>query len=146
MAVGPIIASPPAPLPRGRGETTSRWGETNESVRTIDIDDLNDLAVGATVLGTGGGGDPYIGRLMAAEAIRQYGPVMLIDPEELDPDALVLPVGMMGAPTVMVEKLPGGVELSRATEALEAAAWRILAKPVDITQVMQCIDEAMDQP
>ena len=90
------------------------------AVQTIDIDELNDLAVGATVLGTGGGGDPYIGRLMAAEAIRAYGPVTLIDPQELDPDALVLPVGMMGAPTVMVEKLPGGVELSRATEALEA--------------------------
>ena len=89
-------------------------------LRTIDIDDLNDLAVGAAVLGTGGGGDPYIGRLMAAEAIRTYGPVALIDPAELDPNALVLPVGMMGAPTVMVEKLPGGFELTRSTEALEA--------------------------
>lgn len=88
-------------------------------MRSIDIDDLNDLAVGATVLGTGGGGDPYIGRLMAAEAIRAHGPVMLIDPDELDPDGLVLPVGMMGAPTVMVEKLPGGVELSTAMDALE---------------------------
>ncbi|MCA9859054.1 MAG: DUF917 domain-containing protein [Thermomicrobiales bacterium] len=89
-------------------------------MRTIDIDDLNDLAVGAAVLGTGGGGDPYIGRLMAAEAIRQHGPVQLIDPTDLDPDALVLPVGMMGAPTVMVEKLPGGLELTKATETLEA--------------------------
>jgi DUF917 family protein len=88
-------------------------------VRTIDIDELNDLAVGATVLGTGGGGDPYVGRLMAAEAIRRYGPVTLIDPDELDPETLVLPVGMMGAPTVMVEKLPGGFELAAATEALE---------------------------
>jgi DUF917 family protein len=89
-------------------------------LRTITIEDLNDLAVGAAVLGTGGGGDPYIGRLMAAEAIRTYGPVTLIDPEELAPDGLVLPVGMMGAPTVMVEKLPGGFELIKATEALEA--------------------------
>lgn len=88
-------------------------------MRTIDVDDLNDLAVGAAVLGTGGGGDPYIGRLMAAEAIRCYGPVTLIDPDEVDPDALVLPVGMMGAPTVMVEKLPGGFELGATTEALE---------------------------
>ncbi len=89
-------------------------------MRTIDIDELSDLAVGAAVLGTGGGGDPYIGRLMAAEAIRRHGPVTLVDPAELDPDALVLPVGMMGAPTVMVEKLPGGLELTQSTEALEA--------------------------
>jgi two-component system, NtrC family, response regulator HydG len=33
-----------------------------------------------------------------------------------------------------------------ADEALEAGAWRILSKPVDLSQVMQCIDEAMDQP
>ena len=33
-----------------------------------------------------------------------------------------------------------------ASEALEAGAWRILSKPVDISQVMQCIDEAVDQP
>lgn len=88
-------------------------------MRTIDIGDLNDLAVGAAVLGTGGGGDPYIGRLMASEAIRRCGPVTLIDPTEVEPETLVLPVGMMGAPTVMVEKLPGGFELLRATEALE---------------------------
>lgn len=35
---------------------------------------------------------------------------------------------------------------SAAQEALEAGAWRILSKPVDVSQVMQCIDEAVDQP
>src|SRR4051794_36861860 len=73
--------------------------------RTISADDLDDIALGAAVLGTGGGGDPYIGKLMAARALRDHGPVQLIHPDELDDDALVIPVGMMGAPTVMVEKL-----------------------------------------
>jgi two-component system, NtrC family, response regulator HydG len=35
---------------------------------------------------------------------------------------------------------------SSAKEALEAGAWRLLSKPVDVSQVMQCIDEAMNQP
>lgn len=35
---------------------------------------------------------------------------------------------------------------SAANEALGAGAWRILSKPVDVSQVMQCIDEAVDQP
>jgi len=35
---------------------------------------------------------------------------------------------------------------SSAREALGAGAWRILSKPVDISQVMQCIDEAVEQP
>ena len=33
-----------------------------------------------------------------------------------------------------------------ANEALEAGAWRILSKPVDLSLVMQSIDEAMNQP
>lgn len=37
-------------------------------------------------------------------------------------------------------------DTSSAKEALEAGAWRVLSKPVDVSQVMQCIDEALDQP
>jgi len=89
-------------------------------VRTITREQLEDIALGATVLGTGGGGDPYVGKLMAAAAIEAYGPVALISPEELVDDALVIPVGMMGAPTVMVEKLPEGREAMAVVAALEA--------------------------
>lgn len=92
----------------------------------VDEAVLEDLALGATVLGTGGGGDPYVGRLMAREAIRRRGSVPLIDLEELPGEGIVLPVAMMGAPTVLVEKLPSGKELARVVGALE----RHLGKPV----------------
>lgn len=88
-------------------------------IRTFDVDDMEDVAVGGAVLGTGGGGDPYIGKLMAQAAIRKHGPVRLVDVESLADDALVVPVCMMGAPTVMAEKLPQGDELMRAFDALE---------------------------
>ena len=88
-------------------------------MRIITADDLEDLATGAAVLGTGGGGDPYIGMLMARQAIRKNGPVRLIDVSELADDALVVPAAMMGAPTVMVEKLPQGDELTLAFTKLE---------------------------
>jgi hypothetical protein len=39
-------------------------------IRTIDVDDMEDIAIGGAMLGTGGGGDPYIGKLMAQQAIR----------------------------------------------------------------------------
>lgn len=81
---------------------------------------LDDFATGATVLGTGGGGDPYIGKLMAEQAIETHGPVELIDPRDVPDDALVVPSAMLGAPTVMVEKLPRGTEAIAAFEALEA--------------------------
>ena len=33
--------------------------------RKIGIKEIEDMALGATVLGAGGGGDPYVGKLMA---------------------------------------------------------------------------------
>ena len=79
---------------------------------------IGDIAVGAAILGSGGGSDPYIGALMAREAIRQYGPVELYTLEELDDDDLIVPAAGMGAPTVIVEKLPAGDDLVRAFHAL----------------------------
>jgi len=81
--------------------------------------DLEDLGRGAAFLGTGGGGDPYIGRLMAERAIRTWGEIELIELANLPDDGLVVPVGNMGAPTVLIEKIPGGDEPLRALERLE---------------------------
>ncbi len=63
---------------------------------TIDVDDLPDLARGAALLGTGGGGDPTIGMLLVKAAIEEHGPVTILDPSELDDDALVIPTAQMG--------------------------------------------------
>ncbi|MDR1427930.1 MAG: DUF917 domain-containing protein [Bifidobacteriaceae bacterium] len=79
---------------------------------------IADLARGAAILGTGGGGDPYIGQLMALEALQTRGPVKLVPPSDLPANAQVLPVAMMGAPTVMVEKLPSVDQFVVAVEAL----------------------------
>lgn len=85
----------------------------------ITLDNLDHFATGATVLGTGGGGDPYIGTLMARQAIEEHGPVELLDPEALAADDLVVPSAMLGAPTVMVEKIPRGTETVSAFKALQ---------------------------
>ncbi len=78
--------------------------------RRIGIEDIEDMALGATVLGAGGGGDPYVGKLMVIEAIRKYGDIELISPDEVPDDATVVVSQMMGAPTIMVEKVCSGVE------------------------------------
>jgi DUF917 family protein len=88
-------------------------------MREITVNDLPDMARGAAVLGTGGGGDPYVGRLLAQQAIHRHGPVPLVDPFDLPDDAVVIPTAFMGAPTVMLEKLPSGKELTAALQALE---------------------------
>jgi DUF917 family protein len=87
--------------------------------RMIGVADLDDIAVGGAILGTGGGGDPYIGKLMAQQAIRKFGPVRMIDVDDIKDDDLVVPCAMMGAPTVMVEKIPQGDEILVAFRKLE---------------------------
>src|SRR5258706_15089036 len=82
--------------------------------------DLRDLARGAAFLGTGGGGDPYVGRLMVEQALAEGGHLTLISPEEVPDDAFVIPTAMMGAPTVLVEKIPSGHEAVASLRALEA--------------------------
>ncbi|MEV5300354.1 DUF917 domain-containing protein [Amycolatopsis methanolica] len=88
------------------------------TMREITIDHLDDIARGAAILGTGGGGDPYIGRLLASSAVRDHGPVELVPLGEVGDDAVVLPVAMMGAPTVMVEKLPSAEQVGLAARTL----------------------------
>lgn len=84
---------------------------------TITAADIDGLARGAAVLGTGGGGDPYIGALLARQALAS-GDVTVVALDEVPDDALVLFVAMMGAPTVMVEKLPSLAEVIEPVKAL----------------------------
>ncbi len=81
--------------------------------------DLDYIAIGAAVLGAGGGGDPYVGKLMAKAAIRKHGKVPLIKVDDLTDEQLIIPSAMMGAPAVMLEKLPNGGEPEAAFRALE---------------------------
>ena len=88
-------------------------------MRKIGVKEIEDMAVGAAVLGTGGGGDPYIGKLVAKQAIKKYGPVKLISVDELKEDDLVVPVSGMGAPTITIEKLLSEIELTAPLEKME---------------------------
>ena len=76
----------------------------------ITLESLRAISLGCTIMAGGGGGDPRIGHLMADEAIRALGPVDVYQLDDLEPDDLLLPCGMIGAPTVMVEKFPNGGE------------------------------------
>ena len=82
-------------------------------MRKIGIPEIEDIATGAALLGAGGGGDPYVGKLVAIGAVQECGPVTLLDPEEVPDDALVVPIAMMGAPTVLAEKAIGGNEYKK---------------------------------
>ena len=56
--------------------------------RLLEASSLRALARGCAVLGAGGGGDPYIGMMQALQATEDYGPVALVDLDELPDDEL----------------------------------------------------------
>jgi uncharacterized protein len=81
---------------------------------------LEDFARGAAFLGTGGGGDPYLGRLFCDHAIATYGAPELIALESLADDANVFSIAGMGAPTVLVEKMFSMEDAHLAVSKLES--------------------------
>lgn len=86
----------------------------------IDLADLHPLAVGAAVLGAGGGGDPYVGRMMAEKVLRAKGPVALLDVDEVPDTSWVMAASGVGAPTILYEKIPSGHEAAAAIRRLAA--------------------------
>jgi len=85
----------------------------------ITIDDVNALGIGAGILGTGGGGDPYLEGIQLRRELERHGPQTLLDPQIIDEEVLAVVVGMIGAPTAGIEKLREGTELIRAVRLLE---------------------------
>lgn len=90
----------------------------------LRIEDMEDYARGAAFLGTGGGGDPHIGRLFCENAMREYGVPEIVDLKDVPDDANVYTIAMMGAPTVIVEKLFCGDDAELALAKLEAHTGR----------------------
>jgi DUF917 family protein len=84
--------------------------------------DLLPLSIGAALLGTGGGGNPYIGMLRTRELIRQGATCRVLPLDALPDDAWVGEVGGIGAPVVGVEKFEEGGECYRAMRAVEETA------------------------
>ncbi len=82
------------------------------------------IAIGAGILGTGGGGNPYLGFLMTREMLRCGATIAVVGAADVPDDAVVCGIGSMGAPTVGIEKLPRGDEPLAALRALEAHTGR----------------------
>ena len=86
---------------------------------TITHEDVADLCAGSVLLATGGGGDPYVSRLLVEEALKKYGPVGLVPLREVPDDACVVAIGEVGAPTVSLEQLPIGIESLQVVDRFE---------------------------
>lgn len=90
-----------------------------DKLRQILDDDLEAIEIGAAILGTGGGGNPYVGKLRCRQELRKGNVINVIPLDELPDDALVMSLGSIGAPVVGSEKLKQGEECLRALRAME---------------------------
>lgn len=92
----------------------------------IGVQHVSALSRGCAVLGTGGGGEVTTGTLIARQALQDHGPVTLVTLDDLPDDGMIMPVGMIGAPSVSIEKLSSGNEI----DVLRTAVEEITRRPV----------------
>jgi DUF917 family protein len=88
-------------------------------MRQIERDELEPLATGAWILGTGGGGSPYLAYLNMRTLYAEGTRVNLMDPADLADDALVAVVSNMGAPLVGQERLSDPAFAAKALGMME---------------------------
>ena len=85
----------------------------------LTLDKIDDFLRGTAFLGTGGGGNPYVGGLMLRQELEKGFEPKLIKGDEVGDDDLILPIANMGAPTVLVEKLPNAKSAVKALRKME---------------------------
>ena len=87
--------------------------------RLVPAGEIEALATGAWILGTGGGGSPYYGLLNLRRLYRDGAGVTLVDAADLADDDLVAVVSQMGAPLVGQERLTDPATIARAVSMME---------------------------
>src|SRR5207245_2136223 len=88
------------------------------ALRPVSAAEIESLAIGAWILGTGGGGSPYLALLNMRKLYREGAAVSLLDPMDLADDARVAVVSNMGAP------LAGRGRLTVPHHIARAASWK----------------------
>ncbi|WP_037361806.1 DUF917 domain-containing protein [Amycolatopsis orientalis] len=94
-----MTSQPPDALPRLTGEH------------------VDALAAGAVLLGSGGGGDVAVGRMLLRHELRNR-PVELVPASASPPDTLVVHVGVVGGPDVIAERLIDPDDLALAARTV----------------------------
>ncbi len=92
--------------------------------RPVPLDEIESLAVGAWIFGTGGGGSPYLALLNLRTLYGDGKVVSLMDPADLADEDRVAVVSNMGAPLVGQERLTDPATIARAVLMMEEITGR----------------------
>jgi uncharacterized protein len=114
-------------------------------VRTLSAQQVDDIATGSAVLGTGGGGDPYLGKLGAMQSVSRHGPLTLSTLDELPDDLLAVAPFAVGSPVPFIERLTMTDEILHAFRAMSRYFGREIGAimPIEIGGVNSVIPLAV---
>ena len=113
-------------------KTLEKWGVTDYQV--IDERAIEEITLGASILATGGGGDPEIGLLWTLDTIKKGNEIVMIKPEDIPDDVMGASVGCLGAPIVLTEKPPSQNILEKAFKQLS----RYLGEKLELVIPFEC--------
>ncbi len=119
----------PQKLPDSENEETARSvtvpNVDSEGVWHLSLEDVDLLAEGCSVLGCGGGGNTLQAKLRLRELLKTGKDACIIAPKALEDGDFVVPVGFMGAPTVLTEIVGSGKEFNTAVDKMAEISDRI---------------------
>lgn len=110
--------------------------ETAPRMMLFGLDDIEPLAVGSAVLGSGGGGNPYVGALLLRSSMEAKGlnKISVTPFDQIDESDFLICSAGMGSPAIGIEKLATYTDHLRAFRGLESYVGRkaTLVSPIEI--------------
>jgi uncharacterized protein len=117
---------------KGPRDILSDWGVTD--FRVIDKRAISEITLGASILATGGGGDPEIGLLWTYKVLDEGKEIVMVDPMDVPDEVQTASTACLGAAIVLTEKPPSGEVLNLALGRLE----RYLGRTIGATIPIEC--------
>ncbi len=117
---------------KGAREILAEWEV--KAFRPIDKQAISEITLGASILATGGGGDPEIGLLWTYKVLDEGKEILMVDPMDVPDEIQTASTACLGAALVLTEKPPSGEVLNLALGRLE----RYLGRPIQATIPIEC--------
>ena len=108
------------------------WGA--KKFQVINKRAISEITLGASILATGGGGDPEIGLLWTYKVLDEGKEIIMVDPMEIPDEIQTASTACLGAALVLTEKPPSGGVLNLAIRRLE----QYLGRPIQATIPIEC--------
>jgi hypothetical protein len=113
-------------------DVLNKWGVKN--YRVLGEKEVEEITLGASILATGGGGDPEIGLLWTKKVLAEGKDIVMVDPMDVPDDILAASPACLGSALVLTEKPPSAVVLNTAIDNLQ----KYVGKDLEATIPLEC--------